>query len=189
MRLAPYAPNVFLVLIIASWAALFLFSSPDEFVEYIGVDNGYLLVLLLSFISGLSVFGLAPYHLALIAVAAAGLNPYFLALLATLGLAIGDSTSYFLGYQGRTLIPQRMERAVEKVSAFLKRHEGQLPIYIFLYGALAPFSNDFVGVTLGLARHPFWRVMLPLSLGTLVFNTAVALSAPYAYELLETLLQ
>lgn len=169
--------------------ALFAFSSPEALIDYIGIENGYVLVLALSFISGLSIFGLAPYHLALLALAAGGLNPFLLAFLATLGLGLGDSTSYLLGYHGRAVVPRRMERAVAKLSAFLEKHDRLLPAYIFLYGAAAPFSNDFVGVTLGLARYPFWRVMVPLSLGTLLFNTVLALSAPYAYELLLELFQ
>src|SRR3989338_1113064 len=103
-------PRVMFFIILAGWIALFFFSSPEALIEYIGVQNGYLLIFLLSFVSGLSVF----------------------------------------------------------------------------YGALIPFSNDFVGVTMGLARYPFWRVMVPLTLGTAVFNATLAFGAVYAYGLVES---
>jgi len=179
-------PRVMFFIILAGWIALFFFSSPEALIEYIGVQNGYLLIFLLSFVSGLSVFGLAPYHLVLIALAAGGLAPSLLAVAATLGLAIGDSTSYYLGYQGRAFIPKRYEASIQRVHDFFERHRRFLPIFIFFYGALIPFSNDFVGVTMGLARYPFWRVMVPLTLGTAVFNATLAFGAVYAYGLVES---
>jgi len=39
---------------------------------------------------------------------------------------------------------------------------------------------------MGLARYPFWRVMVPLTLGTAVFNATLAFGAVYAYGLVES---
>ncbi len=181
-----YLSRVTLIIIIVGWVVLIFFSSPDSLINWIGVENGYLLVGLFALISGLSLFGTAPYHLVLAALAAGGLDPILLALAAVIGLAIGDSTSYFLGYEGRAIIPQKAEKVVERISYFLKLHDKHLSVYIFLYGALIPFSNDFIGVTLGLVRYNFLRAMIPLMLGTFIFNCAVALGSPYAYDLFST---
>ncbi len=182
-----YLPRVLFFGLIVLWIGLFFFSSPDALIQYIGVENGYLIVFILAFLSGLSIFGLAPYHLVLMALAAGGLNPFLLALSACAGLALGDSTSYFLGYQGTVFIPKNKQYIIKKISNFIVRHEKHLPFYIFLYGALVPFSNDFVGVTTGLIRYSFWKVMIPLTLGTLVFNLVVAYAALYAYPLLQSI--
>lgn len=182
--LVTYMPRIVLFLIVIGWVYLFFFSSPTELISLIGTENGYVLISTASFISGLSIFGVAPYHLILIALASGGMNPFLLSLAAALGLALGDSTSYFIGYQGSAIIPERAKRIVERISMFFQHHEKTLPVYIFLYGALVPFSNDFVGVTMGLTRYPFWRVMVPLTLGTFVFNLTLSFLSVQAYDLI-----
>ena len=42
-----------------------------------------------------------------------------------------------------------------------------------------PLPNDVIVVPLGAAGVPYWRVMLPLGAGNLVFNIATALLASY----------
>ncbi len=185
-----FLPGLTLIFIVGLWAGVsFFIASPQTLIAEIGVDNGYLLIGLLAFISGLSMFGAAPYHLVLIALAAGGLNPWILALAAALGLAVGDSTSYFLGYHGRSFVPKRLEGFTLRIERFFARHKKMLPLYVFLYGALVPFSNDFIGVTMGLIRYPYWRIMIPLTLGTFIFNAALAFSTPFAYHAVQIFLQ
>ncbi|MFZ2594116.1 MAG: VTT domain-containing protein [Minisyncoccia bacterium] len=183
-----YLPRFMIVLTVSLCVIFTLFLSPDTLIAYIGVENGYLLVLILAFISGVSVFGVAPYHLMLLTLAVGGLNPWFLALAATTGLGIGDSTSYFLGYHGRNIVPTTLEPLVERMTHFFERHHDTIPLYIFLYGMFAPFSNDFVGVTLGVLRYPFFRLMIPLLSGTFIFNATIGLLAPSMYDTLLTVI-
>lgn len=178
---APFSRALFLFTVVVFICFVF-FLDPDELVRWIGVDNGYALLLVFAFISGVSVFGVAPYHLLLITLATAGLDPTLLAIAATVGLGVGDSTSYMLGYQGRALVPTHIEQFVARLSHFFETHTRMVPVYLFFYGLCAPFSNDFVGVSLGVLRYPFWRMMIPLLSGTFIFNLVLGILATRVYD-------
>lgn len=170
-----YLPLAILLLFALAATLLLLQGSPREWVAQVGPENAYALLFGLALISGLSLFGATPYHLVLVTLAVADMNPWLLGLTAAAGVMIGDSVSYAVGHQGRVALPPRARRVAGRVSEFLSRYPRLVPWFAFVYGAIAPFSNDFVGVTMGVARVSYLRVMVPLGLGNLVFNVGLAL--------------
>lgn len=174
-----YLPLVVLVLFAVAGTLLLLHASPQEWVAMVGDENAYALLFGLALVSGLSLFGATPYHLVLITLAVGGLNPWLLGLAAASGVMIGDTISYAIGHQGRVVLPPRAERMADRISGWLSRYPRLVPFFFFTYGAIAPFSNDLVGVTMGVARYPFVRVMVPLGLGNLVFNVVLAFLATH----------
>ncbi len=182
--LSMYLPFAALTLALVGVSLYFSVRSPEEFVGWLGVENSYVLLFVLAFVSGILTFSGVPYHLMLIALALGGLDPWFLGASAASGVILGDCTSYLVGYYGRAIVPERMLSLVQKVPIFLDRHPRLTPLFFFVYGSIAPFSNDLVGVTMGVARYPIARVMIPLGLGNLVFNTALAIFAAQVYALL-----
>jgi membrane protein YqaA with SNARE-associated domain len=171
------------ILFFISFSIFFLaYSSPEKLINFIGADNAYGLIFVLAFIGGLTTFSGVPYHLILITLASGGLNPFWLGLSASTGVMLGDSTSYFIGYQGRAITPVGWQKFFGKVYDFGFKHPALLPLLFFLYGALVPLSNDFIVISMGLARYPFWRVMIPLGLGNLVFNFGLSYFSIYAYN-------
>ena len=181
-----YLPRIILILLFVSLSFfLYVYSSPEKIVNLIGVDNAYVLIFILAFIGGLTTFSGVPYHLVLITLATGGLNPLLLGLATAFGVMLGDSTSYYIGYQGRIIIPDRLQKILQQVRYFGLKYPKILPLFFFLYGSLVPFSNDFIVISMGLSRYPFWRVMIPLGLGNLVFNISLAYLAVYAYAFLQ----
>lgn len=170
-----------LVVFFAGISALFYWSSPEALVSFVGVENSYVLMFVLAFIGGLSAFSGVPFHWILAALAAGGLNPWLLGFATAFGVMLGDSTSYFIGFKGREIIPVKIQNFLEKIFNYGYRHPRILPWIFFLYGSLSPFSNDFIVISSGLAKYPFWKVMIPLGLGNIVFNVGVALLAAYGY--------
>ena len=99
---------------------------------------------------------------------------------------LGDSTSYYVGYRGGAIISQRLQEGIFRyVHSFTKKYPKAFPVFCLLYGSFVPFSNDFITISAGLARYPFWRVMIPLALGNMIFNVSLAYFAVYAYDLLQ----
>lgn len=174
------------LLVLVGWVMFLRFLSPDEVVEMIGIRNGYLVAFISAFLGGLSVFTSVPYALVVITLAAGGLNPVILGLSAGLGLVTGDVTSYFIGYHGRRVFSRRVQRALDYFRAWLLKRKRQwmVPLFIFLYGALIPLSNDIVVISFGFARYPFWMIMIPLGLGSIIFNTWVAFAGAYGVDFL-----
>ena len=184
-QILKYLPRVIFIIFLLSFSFLFYYSSPEKLIGWIGVQNSYLLIFILAFIGGLSTFSGVPYHLVLITLASGGANPLLLGTVTAVGVMIGDSTSYLLGYEGSEIIPARVQSIMEKIFAFGQKHPTALPVFFFLYGALTPFSNDFLVIPAGLAKYPFKKIMIPLALGNMVFNILLAYSGSYAYRALQ----
>jgi len=54
---------------------------------------------------------------------------------------------------------------------------------LFVWGAFFPLPNDFMLVPLGILRYPFWKAIVPLGLGNLIFNIVVASTGAYGWTL------
>lgn len=157
------------------------YSSPKELIAFLGIENAYGLMFILSLVGGRALFSGIPYHVILVVLASGGLHPLLLGTLAATGVMAGDTASYYLGYAGRTIIPEDIQFILRKVFSFCAAHPKLSPLAFFLYGSLVPFSNDFIVVSMGLARYSFWKVMVPLGLGNFVFNVSLAYLSVYAY--------
>lgn len=165
-------------------AAAVLYFSPEQIIEWVGPENGYVLIFTFALVSGLSLFAGVPHQLILITLSAGGLNPLAVSAAATIGVMLGESTSYFLGYHGRVLSPESGLRIQRWMTLLEKRHPRLLPLAFFGIGSL-PISNDMVTIPMGLAHYPFWKVMLPLAVGNLLYNTLIAFFGIYAYAFLQ----
>jgi len=97
-----------------------------------------------------------------------------------LGVTLGDAVSYFVGYQGSALIPQKTQNSLRWIYDFGVKHPKIMPPILFLYAA-SPISNDFIAISLGLSRYPFWQMLIPLSLGNFTLNTALALLSTHTF--------
>ncbi|MBI2053149.1 MAG: hypothetical protein HYT41_00170 [Candidatus Sungbacteria bacterium] len=102
------------------------------------------------------------------------LAPALMQASAAAGVMLGDSTSYYAGMRGGMVAPPKIKGIFEQIYSFSEKHPILLPLFCFLYGALVPFSNDFITISAGIARYSFRRVMIPLGLGNIVFNVALA---------------
>jgi membrane protein YqaA with SNARE-associated domain len=175
---------VLFLLFIASWSILLYQFPPQEIVARLGVTNGYAVAFIAGFLGGVSTFTSVPYAIIVLTLGAGGLAPIILGFMSALGLFLGDITSYFLGYYGHQVVPNKLQERLQKVHQWLTNRERTwiIPIFIFLYGALLPLSNDIVVISFGLARYPMWRVMIPLGLGSIVFNTILAYGGRYGFE-------
>ena len=48
---------------------------------------------------------------------------------------------------------------------------------------MIPIPNDVITVSMGLAHYPYWKVMLPLGLGNIIFNISLALVGFYGWQI------
>lgn len=187
MKINPlYIFRIVLLLVFVSASIFFYYSSPEKLILFVGVNNAYILMFILAALGGLTTFSGVPYHAILVLLASGGLDPFFLGSAAASGVMLGDATSYYIGYNGGSIVPQRAQKILQRFCAFCLARPNILPVAFFLYGSLVPFSNDFIVISMGMIRYPFWRVMVPLGLGNLVFNISLAYVAFHAYEFLKS---
>jgi membrane protein YqaA with SNARE-associated domain len=187
-KILKYAMRILFIFFIFLLSYFVFFSTPEKLVSLIGVQNSYAFLFLLAFLGGLTTFTGAPYHPTLVVLVLGGLNPLLGGVTAAVGVMLGDSTSYLVGYHGGAILPGGLQKILKRLLNYFMRYPRALPFFFFAYGAFIPFSNDFIVVTMGLARYPFWRVFIPLGLGNLVFNIGLAYLAVHAYGLLRGVL-
>lgn len=180
-----YFPRVVFIFFILFLSFFIFYSTPEKLVNFVGVQNSYAFIFLLAFFGGLTTFTGVPYHPTLVILVAGGMNPLLGGLVTSAGVMLGDSTSYLVGYHGRIILPTGLQKILKRLLKFFMKYPRALPFFFFGYGAIIPFSNDFIVVTMGLAHYPFWRVMFPLGLGNLVFNIGLAFLSFYAYGFLQ----
>lgn len=174
---------VVLLLIFATWIILIYNFSPTEVVAFVGTENGYFLALVLALIGGTSIVFPFPYHIVIFTLAAGGLNPFLLGFFAGTGVFVGDSTSYLVGYAGREIIAGKMQRLFKKLYDWaIKKPKWVLPIFLYVYSSVIPIPNDFIIVPLGFARYPYLKVVIPLWLGSITFNTILAFAGFYGFS-------
>lgn len=179
--LTKHFARLLFIFIFIVWTIVLTQVSPEQIVERFGTGNGYLLVFLAAFFGGLSTFVAFPYYLIVFTLGAGGLNPIILGLAAGLGVSLGDSTSYMVGYQGRHILPSNLQAYFQKFCQWCLIHPPWLvSTIVFMYGVIVPFPNDLIVIPLGLARYPFLRLLIPLGLGNVVFNIIVALLGAYS---------
>jgi membrane protein YqaA with SNARE-associated domain len=173
------------ILLCVTFSVIFYFYiAPEDLINWLGVKNAYFLILLLAFISGLSTFSGTSYHLLLITMAAGGMNPLLLGIMSTFGVMSGDSTSYYLGHKSSTFLPERFQPFFQRVHGFVDKHPKMFPMICFVYGAVVPLSNDFLTITSGMMGYSFWRMIIPLGLGNLIYNMSLTFLAFRLYGLL-----
>ena len=108
-----------LISIIILWALLLFYLPPTEIIDTIGVQNGYILTFFAALLGGTSVLFPFPYYLVVFTLGAGGLNPFLLGIFSGVGLMVGDSTSYLLGYSGREIITGKLATAFFKFTTGL----------------------------------------------------------------------
>lgn len=174
-----------LLFLIGAWSLLLYHFRPNEIVASLGTSQGYILVFVAAFIGGTSIIFPFPYYLLVFTLGAGGLNPFFLGFAAGLGLLLGDSTSYYIGYQGRSIVPKRIKHIIDRTRYKLRASPAFVfPSVLFCYAAFVPLPNDFVILSLSLAHYPYWKVMIPLTLGNILFNILVAFAGLYGFHLI-----
>jgi membrane protein YqaA with SNARE-associated domain len=156
-----------LVLKVAAWTWLLSTVGADRIVEFIGAENGYVVMFLVALLGGLSTFTSVTYFAMLLTLASSGLNPVFLAIASSMGVSIGDAIFYYIGYLGlRQIAAGRVQRLIVRMSTWLE-YKPKLFIFavVYSYAAFTPLPNDVLAMILGAARQRLVLILPALILG------------------------
>lgn len=154
----------------------------DDLIDAVGASNAYVLMFALGMIGGFTTFTGIPYHLVMMSLAAGGLSSVALGVSTAMGVMLGDSTMFLIGSKVKSSLPPRVEATVEHLSERMARHPRLVPPALITYGALSPFSNDFVVASLSMVGYSYWRTIIPLAMGNTLYNIALAYLGLYAYD-------
>lgn len=179
---------ILLLALVLGWSACILIIGPDAVREYIGIENGYVLLLLISMLGGASSLTSISYYSTLVALAGSGFSPLMLGIVAGIGEIVGDSIFYIIGYRGRRVTRERFARASERfIAPFCNwltwQSQWVVALAVFFYSGFTPFPNDVVTVTLGVARYNFFAVIIPLFFGNATRASLIAAGVMYTTNL------
>jgi len=176
---------ILLIIVIIVWSMIVYYVGPEGIVDYIGMENAYLVLFVGGLLGGVSLLFPFPNYLLVFTFGAAGLNPFLIGAVAAAGIIIGESTSYFVGYSTHSILPISIGGHIHGIKKWLlRRRKWTMYSALFLWGSIFPLPNDFMLIPLGVLRYPFWRTMIPLGLGNLVFNTLIAFAGAYGWTML-----
>lgn len=157
-------------------------TSPDTLLGYIGTENAFILMFILGTIGGLTTFTGIPYHLILMSLAAGGINPIGLGISTAFGVMLGDSLMFVLGKQAKTVLPTNIMHRIKEMTQYIDNHPKLLNPALVLYGTFSPFSNDFIVASLSIMGYRYKQIIVPLTIGNIFYNIALAYLGYYAYE-------
>jgi hypothetical protein len=169
-----------LALFIIALITLLYFISPEQIVNKIGVQNGYLLAFFISFFGGFSAAGSITFISILITLVAGGLNPLYLGLIAGISLAIGDMIMFFAGSKGRELFSGKWNNKIDRLANFIMKKKWlkkSVPVLAYLYIGLSPLPNDIVILFLAAIKYPYKKMSGVIILGDITFALLVTLLA------------
>ncbi|MEZ5335231.1 MAG: VTT domain-containing protein [Methanolobus sp.] len=165
-------PVLFIVLFIISWSILLHYYSPEDIINFIGINNIYIFIFLIALVGGVSTFTSTTFYTTLITLSIGGINTVVVALLASIGLTLGDMLFYYLGSQSKQCIKTRYENKVNSFVSYIeKTGDTVVMVMIFIY-SLVPLPSDILAITLAIVEFPFKKMIVPLLLGnfTLIFS-------------------
>jgi hypothetical protein len=158
-----------------AWALFLHFYGPAAIIDWIGVEQGYLIAFFIAAFGGVSTLTATSYFATIITLAAAGLDPLLLGIFGGLGVTIGDSLFFFAGRHGRVVMPEKGERYLKRFQDWLKKRPSWLiPVIVYVYAGFSPFPNEFMTVSVGLTGTRYRRIILPLLLGNITITVILA---------------
>jgi len=171
--------------VIVLWVAIFRYLNPQLIVAKIGVTNGYLVLLLIGAIGGVSVFTGPSYFIALTTLSVVGLNPLLLGLAGGAGVTIGDTIMFFLGINAGSKAPEKFRTKLNKLEKKIEtKPKWLVNLITYSYIAFTPFPNEVVTISLGLIGYKK-RLILPiLFLGNITSGILGAVLIRYGIDFL-----
>lgn len=169
-------------LFIGAWIVLVFLAPPAEIVERVGVENAYLVVLLLSIIGALGSITTFSSYPAIVTFAAGDMNVLALGLVSGIGLTLGDAVFYFLCTEIKGLLTGRLEEKAVATGLWLETQPAWvIPLVTYVWVGLLPLANNLLTGALAITGYPFRRILPPLFLGNVTFPTGVAYFASLGF--------
>jgi membrane protein YqaA with SNARE-associated domain len=157
----------------------------ENIINYIGKNNSYFLSFIFGALGGSSFFVSFAFYASIFILVRGGLDPLLLGIIGGIGLSIGDSLFYFLGFQGRKMTYGKFEYKISKFSDWLvSKPKWVVFIISFFYISITPFPNDILMISTGLAKYPYRFVALALFLGNTAFLIFLGFLASYGIKII-----
>jgi len=149
---------------------------------------GLIGVFLASLIANATLFLVVPIDAVIILVSSTGLfNPFLLALFAALGAAIGESTGYFVGRGGRSVVEEKFSDKLHIVDDLTKKISKWGFGFIVLMSFL-PFGFDLISIIAGMLEYDLKKFYSAVFIGRFLRYSILAFAGITVIELFSSLI-
>ncbi len=168
-RKIPILTFVLVVGVVVSISVVFLIVA-SGISEETWKSVGYPIAFLLGLIGAASVIIPVPTTVALLIVAERGFfDPTLLALAFGFGAAVGQLTSYMVGYAGRMAIGNKRKRHLDAMLKIFERY-GMIAVFIF---ALTPLPDSLLFIPMGLVHYSLWKIFVAAVAGKITMSLII----------------
>ena len=134
------------------------------------INLQYVGAFLLGLIGAASVVIPVPTTVALLGVAALRIfDPTLLALAFGFGAAVGQLTSYAVGYAGRMVVGKKHERRLNAMMRIFERY-GMIAVFVF---ALTPLPDSLLFIPMGLVHYSLLRIFVAAVAGKIAMSLII----------------
>lgn len=133
-------------------------------------NAGYPSAFVLGFIGAASVFIPIPTTVALLFISTGGIfDPTILAVSFGLGAAVGQLTSYAVGYAACMVVDEKRKRRLSAMAKIFSKY-GMIAMFIF---ALTPLPDSLILIPMGMIRYSLWRVFVATAAGKILMSLII----------------
>ncbi len=183
--------TLFVILVIVVIIGSFYLSTivaSDEYAQSLVQSYGGMAVLLLSFVAGLNLLIPVPAATFVPVFTAGGMDLFSIIILLVAGAMAANLLTYALGRFGHAITNSHYPALQKKFTTFYTKHKNSLPYLIFGFAAFIPLPDEIYLIPLGLIGVGLRVIILPLTLGTIVYQTLASLGFSNVFRLLGDLL-
>lgn len=145
----------------------------QDWLQLLAQNFGYFGVFLIGLIGAASIIIPIPTTVVLLGVATTGIfDPFLLALAFGVGSAVGQLTSYAVGYAGRMAVSRKYERRLNAMLEIFK-HYGMIAVFIF---ALTPLPDSLLFIPMGLVHYNLLKVFIAAVAGKICMSLIITYS-------------
>lgn len=174
----------FIAIIIAGSFALSSHVASDSYAQSLVESYGSLSVFILSFVAGLNLFLPVPAATFVPIFTAGGMSLSSIIILLIAGTMTANLLAFAIGHYGYALTRTQHSQLKEKVLTFYREHKEYLPYFIFCFTAFIPLPDEVFLIPLALIGVKLRTIIIPLFLGTIVYQTLAALGFDNIFRLL-----
>lgn len=171
-------------------AFLYLSLSLTEFVnedddwQLLIQDFGYIGIIILSFIAGLNIIIPVPAATFTSVFTAGGISLPMVITLLVIGTMLANFFAYGLGRLGHRFTKSHYPRLEGRIRNIYTEKRKWLPYFVFSFAALVPFPDEIYIIPLGLMGVKIREFVIPLTLGTITFQTLTALGFNNIFQII-----
>jgi membrane protein YqaA with SNARE-associated domain len=158
----------------------------DESAQLLVQQFGYTGILLISFITGLSMISPVPAATFTPIFTAGGINIITIIALAVVGTMLANFISYIIGRLGHDFTNTHYPKIQKRIIKIYTERKDLLPYLVFGFAAFIPLPDEIYLIPLGIIGVKIRDFIIPLFLGTAFFQTITAFGFNNIFQLILT---